>query len=39
MKKKIDGLYRKMGVFSRFEPIELVSFLYTIKEAVKALGK
>lgn len=39
VKKKIDGLYPKMGLFSRFEPIKLLSFLATIKEVVEALEK
>lgn len=39
IKMQIDGLYPTQEVFSGLEPIELISFLETIKESIEALGK
>lgn len=39
LKAQIDGLYPTLGLLSGFKPIELLSFLESMKEGLEALGK
>lgn len=37
-KKKVDGLYPTLAVFTGNEPVGLLGFLYTMRDALNSIG-